>query len=98
MPDLEMNVSMLKCPICDLNHNYKVKVEYGEVKDTKSESTSVYYNKFMTTKKIGEKIVEVEVFEIDAFCQKNGIPFRIIVDPILPTGTTPTKFTVSAGT
>ena len=31
---------------------------------------------------------EVEVFEIDAFCQKNGIPFRIIVDTILPTGTT----------
>jgi len=98
MPDLEMNVSMLKCPICDLNHNYKVKVDYVEEKDSKSDSTLAYYNKFKTTKKLGEKIVEVEVYEIDAFCQKNGIPFRIIVDPILPAGTTPTKFTVNAGT
>jgi hypothetical protein len=96
MTELEFNVSMLKCPICDLNHNYKVKVEYTESKSSPADTSSIYYNTFATTKKNADKIVDVQVFEIDAFCQKNGIPFRIIVDPPLPPGTSPTKFTVTS--
>lgn len=98
MPDLEINVTMLRCPICDLNHSYKVRVEYTDSKTPPEDPASIYYNTFRTTKKLGDKVVEVQVFEIDAFCQKNGIPFRIIVDPPLPDGTTPTKFTVSSAT
>ncbi|MGC8561700.1 MAG: hypothetical protein ACP5UZ_01455 [Thermoplasmata archaeon] len=102
MPELEMNVSMLKCPICDLNHSYKVKVEYSEKKetppDTDTDTDPVYYNTFVTEKKVGDKVVQVNVFEIDAFCLKNGIPFRIIVDPLLPDGSWPTKFTVTSAT
>lgn len=96
MPDLEINVSMLKCPICDLNHSYKVKVEYSDRKDPQEDTSSIYYNTFPTTKKIGDKVIEVQVYEIDAFCQKNGIPFRMIVDPPLPPGTVPTKFSVTS--
>jgi hypothetical protein len=96
MPDLEINVSMLKCPICDLNHSYKVRVEYDEKRDALEDTSSIFYNTFATTKKIGDKIVEVQVYEIDAFCQKNGIPFRMIVDPPLPSGTVPTKFSVTS--
>ena len=36
--------------------------------------------------------------ELKEFCLKNGIPFRIIVDPVLPAGTWPTKFTVTSAT
>lgn len=96
MPDLEMNVSMLKCPICDTNHNYKVEVDYSDEVIPYDEESPPYYNTFKTTKKVGEKIEEVQVFEIDAFCHKNGIPFRIIVDPPLPPNTHPTKFLVTA--
>ncbi|EQB65898.1 MAG: hypothetical protein AMDU3_IPLC00001G0064 [Thermoplasmatales archaeon I-plasma] len=98
MPELEMNVSMLKCPICDLNHSYKVKVEYSEMKGPSSVDAPIYYNTFVTEKKVADKVVQVNVFEIDAFCLKNGIPFRIIVDPVLPAGTWPTKFTVTSAT
>jgi hypothetical protein len=99
MPELEINVTMLKCPICDSNHNYRVKVEYAENKEDGNKDTdAVYYNTFMTRKKVGDKVLDVQVFEIDAFCQKNGIPFRIIVDPPLPPQTVPVKFTVTAAT
>lgn len=89
---------MLKCPICDLNHSYKVKVEYSEDKNAPEDASSLYYNTFKTTKKVVDKIIDVQVYEIDSFCQKNGIPFRIIVDPPLPPGTSPTKFTVTSAT
>ncbi len=98
MPELEINVSMLKCPICDLNHSYKVKVEYNDRKESPSDTSSIYYNTFQTIKKVADKIIEVQVYEIDAYCQKNGIPFRIIVDPPLPDGMVPTKFTVNSPT
>jgi hypothetical protein len=98
MPDLEISLSMLKCPICDLNHSYKVRVEYVDKKDALADTSSLYYNTFPTTKKIGDKVVEIQVYEIDAFCQKNGIPFRVIVDPPLPPGTAPTKFSITSST
>ncbi len=96
MSELEMKVSMLKCPICDLNHSYTVKVEYEENGKIQEDTSSIYYNTFVTKKKVADKIMDVRVYEIDAFCQKSGIPFRIIVDPLLPQGASPTKFTVTA--
>lgn len=98
MPELDVTVSMLKCPICDSNHNYIVKIEYEESSGKNLEDSSICYNTFTTKKKVGDDIQEVRVFEIDAFCQKNRIPFRIIVDPSLPPGAVPTKITVNATT
>ncbi len=98
MPEIEMKLSMLKCPICDLNHSYMVKIEYADKKDQPEDASSIYYNTFPTTKKIADRVVQVQVYEIDAFCQKNGIPFRIIVDPVLPDGTSPTRFSVTSST
>jgi len=98
MKEMEMKVSMLKCPICDSNHNYSVKIEYEEGVKAPDPESLPYYNTFATKKKVGDKVVEVQVYEIDAFCQKNHIPFRILVDPPLPPQSTPTRFEVSAAT
>ncbi|MEM0128157.1 MAG: hypothetical protein QXO03_03620 [Thermoplasmatales archaeon] len=98
MKEMEIKISMLKCPICDNNHNYSVKVEYDEGKNEADGEPQPYYNTFTTKKKVGDKVIEVQVYEIDAFCLKNNIPFRIIVDPPLPPGSQPTKFTVTAAT
>ncbi|MGC8645843.1 MAG: hypothetical protein ACP5UO_06290 [Thermoplasmata archaeon] len=98
MKEMEMKVSMLKCPICDSNHDYLVKVEYEEGANKLDPESLPYYNTFITRKKIGGNVVELPVYEIDAFCLKSCIPFRILVDPPLPPGSSPIKFDVSAGT
>ncbi|MEM0311892.1 MAG: hypothetical protein QW364_00500 [Thermoplasmatales archaeon] len=98
MKEMDIKISMLKCPICDNNHNYNVKVEYEEKRDRSNQESPPYHNTFTTMKKVGDKVIEVQVYEIDAFCLKNNIPFRIIVDPLLPPNSEPIKFTVSGAT
>ncbi len=95
MPEIELNVSAVKCPICDFNHNYKIRIEYEEGSG-EGESQPKYYNKFLTKIRDGGKVIDVPVYEIDAFCTRNNIPFRITVEPKIPIDSNPTKFVVTS--
>lgn len=95
MPEIELAVSAVKCPICDFNHNYKVKIEYEESETNGNDSTPKYYNKFVTQIKQGDKLTDVPVFEIDSFCSRNHQPYRMIVEPKIPATSNPMKFTVT---
>jgi|GEM_PF-702630 hypothetical protein len=94
MAETEVKINALKCPICDFNHNYVVKIEYLSRGEQVPETLASYYNSFITEESVGGSVIQVPVYEIDAFCLKTKIPFRIIVDPKIPVDSIPVKFSV----
>lgn len=95
MPEVEVKLSAVKCPICDFNHNFVVNIEYVEKNSSPPAEQAFYHNLFITEEKVDDKIIKVPVFEIDGFCTRTNTPFRVIVDPKIPTDSIPTKFTIS---
>ena len=96
MNEVELNINSVKCPLCDFNHNYRVKVKYNEKKDSMTEvHQENYYTRMVIEETVGGSIVKVPVFEVDAFCPKKNSPFRILVDPKIPTEAADLEFSVT---
>jgi len=91
---LEFTVNGVKCPLCDLVHNYKVKIEYDESTNLNNYEKP-YYNFLIKEEPSGTGKIEVPVYEVDAYCPKKSTPFRIIVEPKIPVNSVPFSITVS---
>ncbi len=94
MKTLEFTVNGVKCPLCDLIHNYKVKIEYEENSNFNNYEKP-YYNFLIKEEPSGTGNVQVPVYEVDAYCPKKSSPFRIIVEPKIPVNSTPVNIIVT---
>lgn len=95
MSEIEIALNAVKCPLCDFNHNFKVKIEYVEGNDEEKNVEKKYYNKFIAEENAGANVIQVPVFEIDAYCPKKNSPFRILVNPKIPVNSIPLSFTIT---
>ncbi len=95
MPEIELTLNAVKCPLCDFNHNFKVKIEYMEKSVNSQNQEKKYYNFFIAEEKVGENTVKVPIYEIDGYCPKKNSPFRILVNPRIPVDSIPTNFIVT---
>lgn len=96
MPEIEIVLNAVKCPLCDFNHNFKVKMEYIEGNDENVKNIEKkYYNKFIAEENDGPNVIKVPVYEIDGYCPKKKSPFRILVSPKIPLNSIPTSFAVT---
>ncbi len=96
MSEIEVSLNAVKCPLCDFNHNFKVKIEYEDGNNEKAKNAEKkYYNVFITEEKVGDNVIQVPVYEIDGYCPKRKSPFRILVNPRIPVDSIPTNFIVT---
>jgi len=96
MGEAEITLNAVKCPLCDFNHNFKVKIEYQEnIINNEKNFEKKYYNFFIAEEKVGDNIVKIPVYEIDGYCPKKNSPFRILVNPKIPVDSIPVNFIVT---
>ncbi len=94
MKVIEFNINGVKCPLCDLLHNYKVRMEYEENGNLLN-GEKPFYNFLIKDENSPEGIIKVPVYEVDAYCPKKSTPFRIIIEPKIPVNSMPVSIKVS---
>lgn len=94
MRTIELTINGIKCPLCDLLHNYKVQIEYDESGLIQG-NEKPYYNFLVKDENGPNGPVQIPVYEVDAYCPKKSSPFRIIVEPRIPINSVPVSIKVS---